>query len=78
MKKIRMLTAMSGIDFSWAPGEIVEVADDIAAALCSEPVDQPRAEMVGSRPPAAAKEVATASAQETRQQSPRRKQKADG
>ena len=34
MRKIRMRTAMAGNDFSWAPGDVVEVDDSLAEALC--------------------------------------------
>jgi hypothetical protein len=32
MKKIKMLTAMAGLDFSHAPGEELEVKNDVAKA----------------------------------------------
>lgn len=42
MAKIRMLQAVSGLDFSWAPGELVDLDDEQAAAWA----DGVRAELV--------------------------------
>lgn len=52
MVKVRMLVAMAGDDFSWAAGDVVDVDDAMGAALCSEPVDSPRAVPVDGDAPA--------------------------
>lgn len=40
--KIRMLTAISGDEYSWAPGEVVDVDSKLGKALCSELEDGSR------------------------------------
>ncbi|WP_327655702.1 hypothetical protein [Streptomyces sp. NBC_00483] len=42
MVRIRVLQSVSGLDFSWAPGDVVEVDDEAAAAWA----DGERAELV--------------------------------
>ena len=42
MARIRILQAVGGVDFSWAPGDEVEVDDDVAAAWA----DGERAELI--------------------------------
>ncbi len=46
---VRMLTDVAGAGGVLAQGDVVELADDFAMALCSEPVEQPRAEPVAVR-----------------------------
>lgn len=57
--------AMSGLEFSWAPGQEVEVEDGLAEALCA-PVDggEARASYVGVKP--AARRTATRPKAESR------------
>lgn len=47
MARIRILQAISGLDFSWAPGELVDVPDDEAAVWA----DGDRAELVDDAEP---------------------------
>lgn len=42
-KRVRMLVAMAGEGFSWGVDEVVLVDEGLAVALCTEPVDGPRA-----------------------------------
>lgn len=44
MPRIRILQAVAGLDFSWAPGDVVELGDEEAAAWA----DGERAELVDS------------------------------
>jgi hypothetical protein len=48
MATIRVLQAIGGLDFSWAPGDLVELPDDEAAKWA----DGYRAELVDDHPPA--------------------------
>jgi len=54
--QIRILTSMAGPDFSWAPGDIVDVPEKLAKALA----DGQRAELIKAEKakPAAAKAAA--------------------
>lgn len=45
--RVRILQAVSGLDFSWAPGEIVDMDDEVAAGWA----DGYRAEFADQQPP---------------------------
>jgi hypothetical protein len=57
MKTIRMLVSMHGPSEGWDYGDVVEVDDVVADALCSLPEGDPRAEYVevAAKPEAEAK-----------------------
>lgn len=54
MRRVRVLQPMTGLghvsgswsmgEFTWNPGDEVELPDDLAAALCERPPEEPRAE----------------------------------
>lgn len=64
--KVRILVPISGDAFSWAAGDVVDVDDALATALCAEPGDAPRAETLESSAPAAGRSVRVAKQRETR------------
>lgn len=57
MPRIRVLQSVGGLDFSWTPGQIVDVdaatakawADGVRAELVEEPKPQGRTEKAASR-----------------------------
>lgn len=56
MRRVRILSPMAGNsyqsgkwrigEFVWDAGQEVEIPDELARALCTEPEDQPRAEYI--------------------------------
>ncbi|MCW5252218.1 hypothetical protein [Streptomyces sp. SHP 1-2] len=57
MPRIRVLQSVAGLDFSWTPGQVVDVsdqdadawADGVRAELVEEPKPNARAEKAASR-----------------------------